>query len=91
MKLTKWRAKVAEARNNGRFSNNDKQEAELWPSCAMGERFNITYTMRVYYAAVAKHGRVISDLGHDFHYAVSGDKIDEAEKIITKIEELPDL
>jgi len=90
MKLTKWRAEIAEAKKHGHFSNETKRKAGDWPSCAIGEKFNIPSEFTSTKDIVTVYGQNARELGINFYIAVKQDDIDHAQTILKQIEGLKD-
>ena len=76
-----WRERVADAKERGRFTDQDVDLAADWNSCAVGEQHALhPFIVKLFPTNMFQEG-------FDFITAVSDDRIDEADALLDRIED----
>ncbi len=76
-----WKAKIENAKEKGYFTKIDKDDAKMWPFCAVGEKCKITLS-----DTSVDLPEKIHDLGITFCQAVLMDDIKSAERLYKRIQ-----
>ena len=85
MEKLNWEKRIEMAKKNGYFTDDDKNKARDWSTCAVGEQFNVKDFVSI------PHTRFISeieDLGCLFLIYVVDNDITKSEKCFERIKEI---
>jgi len=88
-----WRERIAEARERGKFTTEDRALAGEWATCAVGEQAvragHETITARVDFAALMARPLMTWDDcdGQRFFEAVMAHAVNEADRLLDAIED----
>ena len=85
MEKLNWEKRIEMAKKNGYFTDDDKNKARDWSTCAVGEQFNIE---DIEYITNEYYGNEIEQLGVDFWIFVKNDQLSEAENCFKKIKKI---
>ena len=85
MEKLNWEKRIEMAKKNGYFTDDDKNKARDWSTCAIGEQFNIE---DIDYIINEHSGNEIEQLGIDFWIFVKNDQVSEAKNCFKKIKKL---
>ncbi len=85
MEKLNWEKRIEMAKKNGYFTDDDKNKARYWSTCAVGEQFNIE---DIEYITNEYYGNEIEQLGIDFWIFVKNDEVLEAEKCFIRIKKI---
>jgi hypothetical protein len=88
MEKLNWEKRIEMAKKNGHFTEDDKEKAISWDTCAVGEIFNIK-NIKNY--VKYNYGNKIYDLGEEFTFTILNDNILRAEKCFITIKKLKEL
>lgn len=88
MRAKTWAERIAEAEKFGTFTSADKDLADSWPTCKVGEcHADLPDPSRVdLYDFVFKNELGLARLGHDFNTAVLANDAAQAKRIAAEIE-----
>ena len=78
-----WAARIREARQRGRFTNDDWGLSGDWNACAVGERAR--WPANDFEGKPDRLGDALTVLGRRFAAAVFFDRIDEADRLLRSI------
>jgi hypothetical protein len=87
-----WRERIIQARTRGRFTEQDRLDAESWPTCKVGEEHSTHPELEL--LGISPRGGLgcywdeLANLGGHFNFAVQADFVDAAEKLLDRIEDL---
>ena len=79
-----WGERISQAEEIGNFSVEDKEDADCWDSCALGERERLLLLPHGTLRQIPKYRK----LGMDFTHAVENDDFDWIRKIYNAIQEI---
>src|SRR5206468_3368336 len=82
-----WRERVAAARERGRFTFKDRQDARDWCTCAVGEQWHQVPSVIVYIDDQTPRDRALIDAGAQFCAAVNFNDFADAEALLGAIED----
>jgi len=96
MNKLNWSQRIARAKKKGKFSKEDKLKAEKFCTCSVGEKFKLEnvqpdgmwfqYFNELY---GKRKGDRIYQLGIDFGWLVTSDKVQESQQTYNEIQKLP--
>lgn len=82
-----WFVRIAEARERGVFTDQDKLDAADWTTCACGEQDpRIPRVGNTASDLYRPEDKLFAQLGVNFYFAVNRDEFDDAEKTLHAIE-----
>lgn len=90
MEIT-WRQRIEAARSRGSFTEDDREDADLWGCCAVGEMVDLNPALEKDTIDVIAEDEDLHSLGMDFTHAVLSDNIDWASRVHEKIRTHPTL